>query len=178
MKRGGQVALETILVLVFWVVIIFFFMNIMFLLSSAMLTQTGVNRLAVQVGSLGCRPSEDDLLRYAEREIKGIATEVSRVDVYTWRAPSLFYEEDFEDTNPDITNLVELNDQGIPENAPRLAACSGLPGGQETRLGDLVYVGVEYRQGLLLPALFGLDEGATVYRSATTTSSRIEGGDL
>lgn len=182
MARRGQVALETVMVLGLWIVLVFFFLNIMFLLSSAILTQTGVNRLAVQVGALGCQPGADEsyIRSYAEDEINGLGIKVTGVDVYTWRAEdSLVFQT--EDETEDGTRFDSDTGKPVigPGGAEPLSLCGGtLP--QNSRAGDFIYVGVQYDQSLALPSLFGLGSAGKidVYRSATTTSSRIEGGDL
>lgn len=185
MKRRGQVALETVMVLGLWIVLIFFFLNIMFLLSSAILTQTGVNRLAVQVGALGCQPGVDEnyIRSYAEDEINGLGIEVTGVDVFTWRAEDSLVFQTEDETEGSSTGQARFDpDTGKPivgaDGAQPLSLCSASE--QNSRAGDFIYVGVQYNQSLALPSLFGLNAGdkIDVYRSATTTSSRIEGGDL
>lgn len=179
MRQRGQVALETIMVIGLWLFIVFFFLNIMFLLSSAILAQTGVNRLAIQVGALGCQPgaTEEDIRIYAEEEIGGLGTEIQNVDLYTWRAgDSLVFDEDdatFDVIDPDSGRP----DTSLPE-VDQLPLCSDPSTGRPTRLGDFIFVGVRYNQSIAFPSMFGLDPGGKidVYRSATITSSRIEGG--
>jgi hypothetical protein len=184
MRPRGQVALETIMIIGLWIVLVFFFLNIMFLLSSAILTQTGVNRLAVQVGSLGCQPGAGggDIDNYAEKEIGGLGVQVTGVDIVTWRAEDSLVFQTEDETDSDLGRFDPETGRPVAglDGAEKLAFCGVSLGGQESRLGDFIYVGVSYKQSVALPSLFGLGPGGTieVYRSATTTSSRIEGGAL
>ena len=63
-KTQGQVALETLVVIIAWLLAVFLFLNLLFVLNTAMLAQASLNRVAVQTSALGCKPPNivaDDL---------------------------------------------------------------------------------------------------------------------
>lgn len=55
-SQRGQVALETLIVLAPWLIMIALFFNLLFMLATLMLNQATVNRGAQQAASLGCLP--------------------------------------------------------------------------------------------------------------------------
>lgn len=156
MKERGAVALETLLVIGIWFLIIFFFLNILFVLASASLAQSGVNRFALEVGALGCMPPAAEQI--VQERVPTFASDIEGVEAKTWPSDDLFLEE---------------------ADGEELASCLG-DEGATADLGAPIRVAVRYRQNVILPDRFlGIgDQYLDVRRSATVTSSRIESGSL
>lgn len=155
MKQRGAVALETILVIALWFIIIFLFLNILFMLSAAALAQSGINRFAIETASLGCMPP--NATRVVQDKIPTFASEIQGVEAEVW--PSQEYSD------------------GLGGEV--LADCLDEETGELADLGDPIRVVVRYQQNILLPNIFLPGEDfLEVSRSATATSSRIESGDL
>jgi hypothetical protein len=57
-RQDGQVALETMIVLIPWLIVSTIFFNLLFLLASMMLNQSTINRGVQQTASLGCMPAQ------------------------------------------------------------------------------------------------------------------------
>lgn len=156
MRERGAVALETILVIALWFVIIFLFLNILFMLSAAALAQSGINRFAIETASLGCMPP--NATRVIQDKIPTFASEIQGVEAEVWTS------EEYTDglSGEVLADCLDPDGEGVLAD-----------------LGDPVRVVVRYQQNILLPNIFLPGEDfLEVSRSATATSSRIESGDL
>jgi hypothetical protein len=171
-KRQGQVALEVLVVLAVWWMVIIIFINIMLALSSMMMVQSTVNRLAVQVGAMGCYPKrqfEADLVSTLGGF--GISPSGPGSSSFQVEGKSWPIEKPPAGGAPLDTNLAPVVD--IPSTYAPIPSCQPRKEGTITAAEDYVpsdsyvTVSLRYRQNLLFLK-------RDVVRSATTISSRLE----
>lgn len=165
-EMRGQVALEVVVVLAIWLVIIIMFVNVMFTMSSMMIIQSTVNRLAVQVGALGCYPAEqfqNDLQSTAKGVFGAQANGSGNFSVEHFYWP---VEAESSTTRP-LNRFPSSVLRDIPVCQPRV---DGAISANEKYVPSDSYVTISlsYRQRVWV----FLEQDVT--RSATSISSRLE----
>jgi hypothetical protein len=179
-ERGtsrGQVALETFIVFIPWMVITFMFFNLLFLLGSLMLNQATVNRGAEQVAAMGCLP--DSLraelesragLGMSDIQIEAVAPNPDAHDraITDWDRTKYLDSDGTIINNPAVSRMIpncnSTAETGIaPDTVPS---------------GNFIFLQAHYKQALalLLPVkLAGGSDSIDVHRSALTVSNALEG---
>lgn len=169
-RSSGQVALETLVVVAIWLVVVIMFFNLLFVVSSLMLVQSSVNRISVQTGALGCYPA-DELKRDLDKNLVGFGVSEPTVSVRSWP------EEDIANTGvltrPPVSAVPVPTCQqryGYGNSGPSPTPNEGNISDAELYAlsGDYITITVTYKQNMLL---FGT---RTITRGASTVSARLE----
>lgn len=173
----GQVALETFIVFIPWLVITFMFFNLLFLLGSLMLNQATVNRGAQEVAALGCLP---DNLRSELESRAGLGmrdvqiTAVAPNPQANGRAITDWDRSRYLDKDGNV-----VNNPAVSRMIPNCLATAETGKAPNTvPSGNFIFVQARYRQvlALLLPvAMVGGSDSIEVHRSALTVSNALEG---
>lgn len=165
--NSGQVALETLLILVPWIMIVGMFFNLLFLLGSLMMNQATVNRAAYQIASLGCVPLS------LQNEVQGnqqFGMKNTQLIVRTTGTDNTWSHNNFIDSDNNITGNLQ------PVRVCRVDART-LRTENSVKGGKYIYVRLRYNQKLLAVSFFGLNKELTVNRSALTVSQALRRND-
>jgi hypothetical protein len=173
----GQVALETFIVFIPWLVITFMFFNLLFLLGSLMLNQATVNRGAEQVAAMGCLP---DNLRAELESRAGLGMSDIQIEavapnpdshgqaIVDWDRTKYLDSDGTIVNNPAVSRMIPNCDATAETgNAPNTVPS-----------GNFIFLQAHYSQALalLLPvALAGGSDSIDIHRSALTVSNALEG---
>jgi len=180
-KQRGQVALETLVVIIPWLVMITIFLNGLFLLGSLMLSQATVDRGALEIGALSCLP--DNVRAELQSQGSGLGmknvqiTAVTPSPAYLQTHPASAYDwnhNQFIDGDGDVIDNPTVA-APVPDCTPN--AKTGTAANTVTS-GNFIYLQAKYNQQLLLlvPAeMFGVSGTLTIHRSALTVSHAQEG---
>jgi hypothetical protein len=176
-NNSGQIALETLIVLLPWFVVAVMFFNLLFFLGSLMLTQSTVNRSALQIAAIGCVPND---LRSEIQSRSGLG--ITNINVVALSPRPLANGR--ADLNWVRDN--HLDNQGnatINSFNNRVPNCQLDPQTSRPRSvipsGSYIYVQASYQQRLIVLAplaALGMSDTVDVHRSALTVSTALEGG--
>jgi hypothetical protein len=160
-EEKGQVALETLVVFIPWLMVVMMLFNLFFVMGSLVMTQSAVNRAALEAGSYGC------LLPTLEKrmqDFEGLGAKVTEVDAVTPPGPAAERQSTWNRSSV-------LNSDGtIKASAKHLANCSQGEVPNTITSGNYIYLRVAYKQHILFPPV-----SFDVTRTALVTSSSLEG---
>lgn len=177
-EETGAASLETLIVLIPWLAIIFVFLNLVFMIGSIMINQTVTNRGAQQIAATGCVPSS---LKADLEEAVGIGVRNPSVRAI---APRTVNRKPTTQWN---RNLYLNDDGGLRSNVggyaievPPCPVNGELPSSQIIPSGNFIFVQISYQQllpGLSLASTLNGDipEWVTVRRNALVVSQSLEG---
>lgn len=171
-RERGQVALETMIVLVPWLIVSTMFFNLLFLLASMMLNQATVNRGAQQAAALSCLPAE------LERDLESR----SGLGLHGMRVVALTPQTRPGQQVTEWNRADYFDDQGQAVARPGVARylddCSSADARVES--GNYILVQASYEQRLWVLGgleMLGLvdDDSVRIRTQALTVSNALEG---
>lgn len=165
-RKRGQVALEVLLVIIPFLMMIVFFFNVMLIMGSKMLTQSTVNRGAQQIASLGCMPDTPNLRSELESKtgLGFVAGSLQFRAVEPDPPVARFDRDQFIGSDGMIRAGAPVRD--IP-------ACSDR-GGSVVPSGDYIYVQASYRQKIAFADALGFPADIRVANYALVVSNSLE----
>ena len=171
-NEDGVASLEMLLVLILWLVVVFIFLNMIFMLGSLMLTQASVNRSAQQLAAVGCIP--DDLQQnISDRGAIGIKdVTVRAIAPRTTLGRPITVWDRSRYLNADGSLM------SSPSNAVNILTCA-TSGPTTIPSGNFIFVQLEYKQKLpmleIMSGEMGLPEEILIHRSALVVSQSLSG---
>jgi hypothetical protein len=161
-REEGQVALETLIVMPVWLIVIMIYIELILVLVPSMLVRADLNRAAVQASALGCvTPS----VRSGLTGISGFGISNVRIT-----------EELYKPGAPQPGNS-SPNYYSLPESGTQLATArsgwdpANAPNPDCVPQGDYIYLQVSYTNANFLTGIFGLP--ATVHEDALSVSNAL-----
>jgi hypothetical protein len=163
-RQRGQVALETLVVLVPWLVVTTMFFNLFYFMGSAMLAQSIVNRMAMQISALGCttpaimnQVSDEDRLGISNVQAHAVFVNTPTTGNGAGFLPSTVFSSGQINGDGAVPFCVDAAQLASGNQPPKVAA------------GDYIIVYVSYTQNL---ALF---RGINSAHSAVVVSNDLQG---